>query len=189
MDISIAVIKDRRIEQILEKNGYNIKQVKIYYSPFSGWLVDLLILFILQLVIAIYLLPYKYIYFYSTYFALYIIASYLISAFLNNSFVTTKTELIVINPNFPFQKFTSYSTINIQQVSIGNSKWKYLNWLFLQFSGNYIQIVDKKKSTKYFCTSLALDAWDDNLAQRSVDSFLSHFQKMNVSTNLLVHKK
>lgn len=189
MDINIAVIKDRRIEPILEKKGYNIKQVKIYYSPFSSWLIDLLILFILQLVIAIYLLPYKYIYFYVTYFAFYVIVSYLFTAFLNNSFVTTKTELIVINPNFPFQKFITYKISDIKEVSVGSSKWKYLNWLFLQFSGNYIQIVDNKKSDRFFCTSLALNAWDDNLAQKSIDSFLGNFQQMNVSTNILVHKK
>ena len=184
MDIKSTVIRDRRVENLLIKKGYELSDCKIFYCSVKGWLFDLCILFISLMVISLYLIPYHYLYIYPISFGIFANFSYLIFAYLNNSFVLTAHELIIINPNLPFVRFTKFGLENISRINIGNSRVKYINWLFLQYSGNYIQVFFKNKSKKYYCTSFSLDAFDEHYTQKAIDSVYDTLKQKQITTNI-----
>jgi hypothetical protein len=176
-------IKDRRIDKYLDKKGYNLAECEIFYSPISiylFYLFYLLLLILSVLPMGFYFL--KYIFKYPYYFLIYFIVQYLVLAYLNNSYVITQQKLIVINPNFPFQKMKVYEFGEIDKIKIDNSGLALLiSWIFLIFCSNYIEVYSTNKVRRFYSIFLEVDCFDENLTEKTLDDFANTLSKNSIS--------
>jgi hypothetical protein len=174
-----AKTKDRRVDNILKKRGYDVAGCEIFYSPINIWLFFLGILFLVAIPFSWYLIRLAYML--PLYALLYFLVSYLIVAFLNNSFVLTATQLLIINPNFLFRKVISYDLKQISKIKIDSSKWLWLTVIFAHFGKNYVEIASENKTQRFYCTMLEVDAYDENLTEKTMDDFQASLLKHNLS--------
>jgi hypothetical protein len=166
-----AKTKDKRVDKILIKHGYN--NCEIFYSPI--FFLDYFVYFlVISLPITYQVINYWY------YLPGYIAIGYLISAYLNNCFVITGKELLVINPNFPFDKFNRYEIENIEKIKIDKNNGIYFLLVFLIIGNNYVQINSGGKRKKYYCSGLEIDAYDENLTEKTLDDFSFALSKNNI---------
>jgi hypothetical protein len=168
-------IKDKRVDRMLIKRHFD--NPDIYYSPVLIWVLCLFMLlpvtgwFVFQLAFL------KYYPFLLTYFAI----GYLINSYLNNSFAITENQLHIINPNFPFRRFKSYSISDIKQITFDETKRKW-HYAFVIFSSNYIDIQTDKGSEKYFCVGLGLDGFDENWTEKTIETFNYKLKEKGIVT-------
>ncbi len=163
---------DKRVDKLLLKN--DIVSSKIYYSPISIWLL-FLVLFAMQLIPFIYS-------FLIIYFLLLIpygLTSYLLSAKLNNSFVITENQLVVINPNIPFRQFKVIPMETITEIVIDESS-NPLYYIFFILATNFVTIKTADKSETFFCIGLERDAFDENLTEDTLESFNDHLVRKGI---------
>lgn len=162
--------KDSRVEHRLAEEG--LIDCEIFHSPIQSWLFLVGILSIASLTAdgGILMLLWKY----PFYTIPCISVSYLFAAFSNNSFAFTSEKLIVINPNFPFQRLISYDLKNITQIKIDKSKHLvYLSWLFCISTTNYVEVYTKKKVNRFYCSGLDVDCYDENWTEKTLDDLYS----------------
>ncbi|HLP52332.1 MAG TPA: hypothetical protein VK154_15695 [Chitinophagales bacterium] len=155
-------LTDKRVDRMLQRR--NITATAIYYSPITAWLVTLL-LFLMYFGLALYLIVISG---YYLYMAIYLILGYLVAARMNTSFAVTDSELIVVNPNFPFNRIEVIALSDIEHVTIDRtrSRWHYA---FLIFGDNYLLIKTKTSIMKYYCAGLELDAFDENWTELTIE--------------------
>ena len=175
-------IKDRRVDKYLDKKGYNLAECEIFYSPISIYLFYLFYLLLLTLSaipIELYFKIYNFKHPYC--FLIYFIVQYLVLAYLNNSYVIAQQKLIVINPNFPFQKMKVYEFGEIDKIKIDNSWPVFLiTWIFLIFSSNYIEVYSRNKVRRFYSIFLAVDSFDENLTEKTLDDFSNALSKNGI---------
>jgi hypothetical protein len=131
------------------------------------------------------LIPVSFYIFYLAYlfpvcFLIYFIAGYVVVASLNNSFVITDSKLVVINPNFPFRKVKSYSFEQINKVKIDSSNLLYITAIFAHFGSNYVELTTQDKVERFYCTSLDVDAFDENFTEKTIDDFHASLKQHKV---------
>jgi len=107
--------------------------------------------------------------------------SYLIAAYRNNSFVLTPTELIVINPNFPFKKVSKFSLDEITRIKIDEKKSMIVR-LFAVLVDYYVAIEYKGISKCFFCIGLHPDAFDENFTEDTLDDLYYALKNKGVET-------
>lgn len=157
-------LRDKRVERILTSRGF--KHADIYYSPIAGWICCLFMLLGVTFPI---LLQLGLLTFYPV-FIVYLVAGYLVAGRFNNSFAITENQIHIINPNFPFRTFKSFSLNEIDLVTIDKTKWKW-HYLFCVLGNNYVEIKTGTDTEKYFCAGLELDAFDENWTKNTIDTF------------------
>jgi hypothetical protein len=91
-------------------------------------------------------------------------------------------KLIVINPNFPFRRSTSYNLEAIHHLKIDQSKWLWLTFVFAHGGGNYLEINTNQEVHRFYCTCLQVDAVDENLTEKTMDDLHFALEKRNVPT-------
>lgn len=168
-------LKDKRVDKMLFAR--NLVDTDIYYSPIVAWLFFLVVVLAIAHGLVFQLA-------FSKYFPLlllYILGGYTVCAFLNNSFALTQDALIVINPNFPFRQVKTYPLSDIRKITIDKSKWKW-HFAFCIFGSNYIAIQTADDTKKYFCVGLELDAYDENLTEKTMDSFQDNLKGKGIQT-------
>jgi hypothetical protein len=183
-------LKDLRIDKILSKNGY--ENYTIYYSPLKSWFVFFGIMIPILLPLAIFLfstiielfLSNKYLF--TLFLSVYIILGYLISSYVNNSFVLTKNELIIVNPNFPFRKFIVLKLNQIKLAEICNDKSWVFTILFGVFGGNYVRISRFSDTKKFYCYNLDVDCFDENWTEKTFDDFFDDLNSKNVKVKMKI---
>lgn len=159
-----AKIKDNRIDRIAKQRGY--KRFETFYSPISMVLV--FIVLICATAAPFLFEYYYYIIDYYYYALLYGTFFYFGATYLNNSFVIAENDFLIINPNLPFTHITCYKIQEIQKIKIGCEKWYFPSSLVLQ-SGNFVEVQTKNKTKKYYCGSLEIDSYDENLTEKTLD--------------------
>jgi hypothetical protein len=173
-----ARLKDRRVDRVLAKQGYEAEQCEIFYSPITAWITYLAILLTIPLPFAIDYFSFLYRNF--TYFCLYLLVGYLMGAYLNNSIVLTKNELVIVNPNFPFRHSVIYKLEEISYLKIDQSKWLWPAFVFAHGGGNYVEISTGDTTRRFYCTCLQLDAYDENLTEKTMDDLRFALRERNV---------
>lgn len=80
-------------------------------------------------------------------FVIYYVVIYFSGNYFHSSFALSDNEFIVINPNFPFNKYNSFDIAKIQLIDIFPAKDKWYINLFNSMVGYTIilQTVDNKK--------------------------------------------
>jgi hypothetical protein len=176
-----ASLKDKRVDRVLEKLGYEAAACKIFYSPVMVWvyylallLATLIPLTSFYLVVLMYRFP--------VYWVPYLLSGYLAAAYLNNSFVLAPDKLLVINPNPPFRRVVPFELENVRKVTIDRPKWLWLSTLFIFLGRNYVEISTDGKTERFYCASLELDAFDENLTEKTIDDFHFALEARNVPT-------
>ncbi len=161
---------DKRVDKILVKNGYDLKNCEIFYSPITVVFYFLTLLFgslFTGFIISNFseILPYL------KFAGIYFVLVYLCGAYTNTSIAISDKELFFINPNFPFGVFQKYDFNKIENIRIAKSKNVYWFWVFGTLSGNFIEI--KTDSTieykLFYCTNLNMDTFDENMTDRTID--------------------
>jgi hypothetical protein len=182
VEMPSAKLKDRRVDKVLIQNDYNLEDCIIYYSPIVGLLyyAGIFVAFTSGMIL---LLVYYACVKFTMFFSFHLVIGYLLSAFLNNSFVITSKELIVINPNFPFKRFEKYDLNRIQKVVMDNSWLILFSWIFL-LSSRYVCIIDELKQRKFYCAYLERDAYDENITEKNLDDFQAHLKKLSIKTEM-----
>ncbi len=153
-------VKDRRVDKMAQKMGYDNYQV--FYSPIVNSLVFATLMPMVIGGFSLFFLNLWYIY-----ASAYLLLMYLIAAYLNNSFIITGNELLVINPNFPFRRFKKHALANIQQVDIEQS-WGFSSLTLFNKTNNIIVTT----STGYYiycCESLEEDYYDRDTVEHTLD--------------------
>jgi hypothetical protein len=173
-----AKTKDKRVDKIAIEHGYD--NYEIFYSPIFIWIFFTIYLLILSLPITFQFYNYWH------YLLGYLFIGYLISSYLNNSFIITEKELLIINPNFPFTNFRTYKIDRIEKVKIDKNKWLNLLACLMIFENNYVQIYSGKKSRIYYCNGLNLDAFDENLTEKTLDDFSFSLTRKNIVVELKI---
>jgi hypothetical protein len=177
-------LKDLRVDHMLKSKGYNLSHTTIYYSPIITHLLFIVLILTFSLPpLIIYI--WSFIILYYNFVVIYLIVIYLLGAYLNNSIAITETDLIIINPNFPFKKIKVYPFQNIESLEVKSSKIWLLTFPFLSLGGNFIRIYHKKYQKRYFCISLQEDAYDENWTELTIEDLISNLQnrKMKVEHN------
>jgi hypothetical protein len=177
-----AKLKDRRVDRILIYDDYNLEDCTIYYSPITGCFFYMGLL-IVVLSVYFFLIIYYILVNFAIFLLLYCFIGYLVCAFLNNSFIITSKELIVINPNFPFKRFEKYDLTTIQKVVLDDSGLILFSWIFL-LSSRYVCIIDELKQRKFYCAYLERDAYDENITEKNLDDFQAHLKKLSIKTEM-----
>jgi hypothetical protein len=177
-----AKLKDRRVDKILIENDYNLEECTIYYSPITGWFFYMGLLIAVSSAYFFFIIYYVSINF-AVFLALYCCLGYFICAFLNNSFIITSKELIVVNPNFPFRRFEKYDLNAIQKVVLDDSRLILLSWIFL-LSSRYVNVHDEVKQRKFYCAYLERDAYDENITEKNLDDFEAHLKQVGIKTEM-----
>ncbi len=175
---SNLIFKDSRVDKLLLKHGYNNSVV--FYSPIQIWLF-LLVMLILQGAFFVFIWVFNTLLGrYLT--SLYLLISYLLSAYLNNSFACTSSELIVVNPNFPFRKCRRYSLDEIEVIVIDKRKLWLLSVFGILGGGNYLELKVKGKKRRYFCVGLDTDACDENFTEKTIEELDQWLKRHGIST-------
>jgi len=160
--------KDKRVDRLAQKRGYTPGD--IFYSPISLWLsYYLLILFTASTTVGLFFIDYW------VECAIFLLGAYLAAAYLNNSFIVTFDQLIVVNTNFPFRRTKVYNISEIEDIHI--SKEGLVPGLLFAFfigSGNYVQVNTLHKSKRFYCICLDIDCYDENNTEKTLDDF--HFK-------------
>lgn len=176
-----AKTKDRRVDRVLEKLGYEATACEIFYSPVMVWVTYLMLFFMALLPVSLCLLAL--LYRFPVYGGLYFLLGYLMAAYLNNSVVLTQDKLIIINPNFPFRRSVIYDLAELRDVKIDQSKWLWSTFFIFAHSGsNYVEISTDDKTRRFYCTCLQVDAFDENLTEKTMDDLHFALEKRNVPT-------
>ena len=170
--------KDFRVDKIAMRHGYSIYEV--FYSPIIIWIFMTIYFLVLSISAFFQFLGEWY------YIIPYLLFGYLISSYLNNSFVITEKELLIINPNFPFNSFERYSIDSIEKVKIDSNKWLYLLFSFLIFDNNYVKITSKDKTRVYYCIGLQFDAFDENFTEKTLDDFSASLSKKDIVVECII---
>jgi hypothetical protein len=113
---------------------------------------------------------------------LYLILRYFVCAYLNNSFALSDTELIIINPNFPFQNLTKYRFEQISSIHISETANFFL-FTFLLFEQNYVKVNGLNPSKKHYCVSLNVDAYDENFTELTMNDFHDDLKTRGLSVD------
>jgi hypothetical protein len=175
-----AKIKDRRVDRILRKVGYDITACEIYYSPVRVWLFGWVLLLVAAIPVSFYFFHLAYQF--TCYFLLYFLLGYVVVGYLNNSFVIVPDKLLVINPNFPFNRVVSYNLKRVRKVKIDNSAWLWITAIFAHWGNNYVEISTENRVERFYCTCLEVDAFDENFTEKTMDDFQAGLLKVNVPT-------
>ncbi|MDJ1504225.1 hypothetical protein [Xanthocytophaga agilis] len=102
---------------------------------------------------------------------MYFLLGYVVCGYLNNTFVFTTDKLLVINPNFPFTKVVTYKLNQIENIEIYRSLCiQGIGWIFFQ-SGNYVTITIGGDRFRYYCGSLCVDTFDEDITEKTMDDF------------------
>lgn len=179
-----AEIRVTGVGRMLEKQGY--KEYEVFYSPrqiyfsftaISTFMVLLGSTFIVDTSILL-----KYWYFILPY----ILAVYIWGSLRNHSFALTSSEFIVINPYFPFRKLQVYPSEEIQKVVIDAQINFIVSWLFQDFRSNFVEIHSSSQKMRYFCASLDIDAFDENLTKLTLDDLKASLTEQNIEVALKI---
>jgi hypothetical protein len=175
--------KDKRIDRIIEKKGYSIADCEIFYSPIKVSLTHILILLLASF-------PYSfYVFVFPIYSLVYIVVAYLFIAHFNNSFILTNEQLIVINPNFPFQKIKTFDLLAINIIIIDNSHINKIMWILGLIHCNYIAVIIEEKKVRFYCEGLELtDDYNEhgNVTEKTLDDFNYALKEHNVLTECVL---
>jgi hypothetical protein len=168
-----ARIRDKRVDKVLKKHGFSGHE--IFYSPILIWLfASLYLILIFCSVLFLFI-------FHFWYFTLiYLCVSYVVSAYFNNSFAITTEELVVVNPNFPFRRFEKFNLRLIEEIKVGQNKMLQFLPLFFIKSSNYVQVQSNGKKKRFYCSNLDLDAYDENLTEKTLYDFRDCLLKNNI---------
>ena len=157
-------IKDKRVDKILAKRGY--LDCEVFYSPISIWL-GYFLMFILTGVGSVFYFMYQ---LWIGYPIIYLLVAYLLMARLNNSFALAANELIIINPNFPFNKFKTYHTSEIKDVTIDSSKvLQYFLFIFIIFGVNYVEVRSHFGKKRFYCLGLEEECYDEHQTEKTIE--------------------
>ncbi|UZR98854.1 hypothetical protein [Chondrinema litorale] len=180
-----AKLKDKRVDKILIKHGYQPNSCQIFYSPIKYWRFTVILALITVIPFIGLGLKYFYLIIDFKYFILgYLFISFLIWRRMNNTIVLTEGQLLIINPNPPFRKFIKYDLAKINKVKLAGSKLKFILWLFLS-SGNYIEITSNNKNHRYFCIALKLDTYDENFTKKTLDDLHHTLRNKNLPVEFM----
>lgn len=159
-------LRDKRVDKKLEEIGYT--DLKIFYSPINMHfaLLPLLLISLLPVLDLVIYIPWNV----WVAIGLYLILRYFVCAYLNNSFALSETELIVVNPNFPFRHVTKYRFEKISSIYISETYNLFL-YAFLLFEQNYVKINGWGQLKRHYCVSLCVDAYDENFTEFTMDDF------------------
>lgn len=174
-----AKLKDRRVDRMLINYGYDVTKCEIFYSPITVWLFLCALLLLTLIPFSFYIFYLAYLF--AFYFISYLIIGYLIVAYLNNSFVITEKKLLIINPNFPYRKFICYDLEQVNKIKMDSSKVLWITSIFAHFGSNYIEIFTTKKVERHYCTSLDVDAFDENFTEKTIDDFCTSLKQHGVT--------
>lgn len=155
-------LTDKRVDRMLLRRDMTVDA--IYYSPITAWLVTLL-LFLLYFGLAAYLIIAAG---YYLPVAIYLFLGYLVAAHMNTSFAVTDSELIAVNPDFPFSRFDVIPLSDIEHIIIDNTRRRW-HYAFFVFGDNYLLLKTKTTTLKYYCAGLELDAFDENWTDLTID--------------------
>jgi len=173
-------IKDKRLDSILKL--HNVDNPAIFYSPISIWL--LLLCYLISMVGGI--IIYLFTTFYCIIFVVsYLIISYLIAAKNNYSFAIAKNKIFIINPNFPFRHFKTFDVGEIDCVIFKQKNTKIAR-LFFIFGINCVEIKVGSKYHSYACHGLEMDAFDENLTEKTIEDLHLSIQSLGVPTKFLI---
>jgi len=180
-------LKDRRVDKILcdKKNLNN----QIFYSPILTWIVFWLILFcvVIPLVFIFWQLIWDSLgYNLFSILGVYFGIGYLIAAKLNNSFVLNEKDLIIVNPNFPWNKVRHIKMNDINRIEIDEDVHYFVASLFGIVERNYIKVFTKKGAFRFYCMGLNIDCFYENWTEKTLDDFKRALEKMGVKTEWLL---
>lgn len=171
---------DSRIDKTIKKLDYDT--YKVFCSPV---LANFTLLFLLSPIMIIIILCTDYQYFYLL--AVLILIIYLVSAPLNNSIVFVRKKMLIINPNFPFNKQTIIDIKDITNIIIDSdiydSLWNKIIYLWIfRISRNYIKINTKKATFLFFCANLNLEGYEENSINANLDDLHLFLKQINIPT-------
>lgn len=169
-------IKDKRVDRVLRRAGYEPEKCEIFYSPpqdiYFFWLAMLLLLgFGSIYIVWYYLKP----------ILIYVLLAIPFAEGLNNSFVITGSHLVVIRPGFLFKRVVVYELTAITKIKIDQSPMLWALVLFIGPSRNYIEVITDNQTKRFYCISLNLDAFGENTTEKTMDDFHAALIKHKVA--------
>jgi len=174
-------LKDRRVDKILRNKESQKNQ--IFYSPILTWVIFWFILFCIAIPIVFFSwqLIWHYLgYYFFIILGVYFGIGYLIASKLNNSFVLDEENLIIVNPNFPWNKVQYFKFNDILKIEFKENKQYFLAIIFGIVERNYIEIFTKKGEFQFYCSGLSIDCFDENWTEKTLDDFKLELQKIGV---------
>lgn len=179
MIIPVTELRDKRVDQILLRKGY--QDADIFYSPIGAWLT------LFTGIIGTALLSTGFILmFWSLWLLLllpYIFIAYLLNAWHCCCFALVEGKCCVINANWPFQKFEVIELNDIESVTIDEqrSRWKSF---FTLLSSNYIEVKTAAGIKRYDCAYLQLDAFDENFTKQTIEDFQYALERSGIPVQM-----
>lgn len=178
-----AKLKDKRVDRLLRQAGYEPEKCEIFYSPAKGiyfFLFWLAIFLIIQIGFIFLFWRYR------VYLLIYAVLTFLFAESLNNSFVLTEGQLVVIRPGFLFKRVKVYDLAAITKIKIDYSPMLWALVLFIGPSRNYVEVITENRTKRFYCISLEIDAFDENMTEKTIDNFHAALVKreVNVEFNL-----
>jgi len=170
-------LSDKRVDKLIRNSGFNPSEFKLYYSPIKMIWVDLVLLvFVSGIIFMIYEKVIELI----IYLPAYLVIIYLLGAKLNNTIAVKNEFILIVNPNFPFTKLLIYNIKDINSIEVKHSPLRFLLWGFFISTGNNINIRSMGTNKKYYCTSLELNAYDENFTKLDLDDLITHLQRLGI---------
>jgi len=163
MIIPIKEVRDKRVDRILRRKGY--QDANIFYSPIEAWVT------LFTGLVGTVLLTGLIVMFWSSWLLLllpYIFIAYLLNARQCCCFALVDGKFCVINANWPFRKFRQIALNQIESVTINERRMKWM-MLFTLPRSNYIELKTEKGRERFYCAYLELDAYDENFTKQTIE--------------------
>lgn len=170
-----AELKDRRVDRMLTKAG--IEHTTIYYSPISIWIGQLVYVVALGFSILIGLWFFNLTLVAVIYFSI----AYLFAAKLNHSVVISKSELIFVNPNFPFRSIRCFSLEEIERVTIDGTSDRFILNAFFLFNQSFLEVEVGGVTQRFYCIGIEYDNPFEGETELFLEDIYSDLKSRRVS--------
>ncbi|WP_118976964.1 hypothetical protein [Taibaiella koreensis] len=172
-------LQDRRVERILKEKG--LQDAEVFHGPKKVlWLfLALVIVGGAGIIIPFfawagwYVIPFP---------LLYLAAGFVISGRYFNSIAVTDKELIIINPNFLFRKYTAFPLDEIRLVVMGSRPDRVATF-FCLLACNYIEVGTDSDIRLFFCMGLdEHDGYgDEGFTEKTLEDLAYVLQRKNIT--------
>lgn len=141
---------DKKVERILRTKG--LREAEVFYGPQRIWWWTVISMLLLA---GAYLFPaFRWIGWWGIPFLfLYLIIGYLVSGRYYNSIAVTDKELIVVNSNALFNRYTAFPLDQVRLVTMG-AESSVLAQFFCLFGNNYIEIGTNTDLQLFYCSGI-----------------------------------
>lgn len=178
MIIPIKEVRDKRVDRILSRKGY--QDANIFYSPIEAWVT------LFSGLVGTVLLTGLIVMLWSPWLLLllpYIFIAYLLNARQCCCFALVEGKCCVINPNWPFRKFVVIELSEVESVILDEQRsgWKSL---FTLSSSNYIEVRTAAGVKRFYCAYLQLDAFDENFTKQTIEDFQYALERAGIPVQM-----